>query len=117
ESPVNAIWEGSGNVMALDAARVLAREPAAVKELQRELDESRGHDPRLDRAIDAAFGDLGVGDVESQARAVTERMALATAGSLLARHASPAVFDAFAASRLAGDRGSLYGTLPAEVDF
>lgn len=117
ESPVNAIWEGSGNVMALDVVRVLAREPVAVKELQRELDEARGHDPRLDRAIERAFTDLESIEVESQARMIMERMALATAGTLLARHASPEVFEAFAASRLAGDWGSLYGTLPTGIDY
>ncbi len=116
ESPVNAIWEGSGSVIALDVVRVLAREPVAVKELQRELDEARGHDPRLDRAVERAFTDLESTEVESQARMITERMAVATAGALLARHASAEVFEAFAASRLAGDWGSLYGTLPAGID-
>ena len=117
ESPVNAIWEGSGNVIALDVVRVLAREPAAVEALKRELEESRGHDRRLDRAIDAAFDDFALGHAESSARMITERMALATAGALLARHGSPEVFDAFAASRLGGDWGRLYGTLPTGLDL
>jgi putative acyl-CoA dehydrogenase len=117
ESPVNAIWEGSGNVIALDVIRVLAKEPAAVDALRWELEETRGHDRRLDRAIDVALADFEMGNAEMRARTLTERLALASAGSLLARHGSPEVFDAFAASRLAGDWGNLYGTLPAGLDF
>jgi putative acyl-CoA dehydrogenase len=117
ESPVNAIWEGSGNVIALDILRVLVREPAAVKELQNEVEEARGHDPRLDRAIDAAFGGLDLSDAEAGARIIIERMALATSGALLARYASPEVYEAFAVSRLDGDWGHLFGTLPTHLDF
>lgn len=117
ESPVNAIWEGSGNVISLDVVRVLAKEPAAVDALRWELEESKGHDRRLDRAIDSAFADFAMGHAEARARTLTEGLALATAGSLLARHGSPEVFDAFAASRLAGDRGFLYGTLPSGLDL
>jgi len=117
ESPVNAIWEGSGNVIALDVVRVLAREPACVKALHNELDEARGHDSRLDRVIDLAFENLDIGEAEAGARIITERMALAASGALLARHASPEVYEAFAASRLDGNRGHLFGTLPPGLDF
>ncbi|MEX0864154.1 MAG: acyl-CoA dehydrogenase family protein [Acidimicrobiia bacterium] len=116
ESPLNAIWEGSGNVIALDVIRVLAREPRAVEALRSEIEESRGHDRRLDRAITAAFADFNMGDAEYRARSLVEGLALAAAGSLLARYAAPEVFEAFAASRLGGHRGSLFGTLPAGVD-
>lgn len=117
ESPVNAIWEGSGNVVALDVIRVLAREPAAVEALRWELEESKGHDRRLDRAIDGAFSDFAMGDAELRARSLVEGLALASSGSLLARHGAPEVFEAFAASRLGGQWGSLYGTLPAGLDL
>jgi putative acyl-CoA dehydrogenase len=116
ESPVNAIWEGSGNVIALDVIRVLAREPAAVEALRKELEESKGHDKRLDRAITRAFADFNMGDAEYRSRRLVEGLAVATAGILMARHAAPEVFEAFAASRLGGDWGSLYGTLPIGVD-
>jgi putative acyl-CoA dehydrogenase len=116
ESPLNAIWEGSGNVIALDLVRVLAREPGAVEALRGELEESKGHDRRLDRAIGKAFSDFNMGDAEHRARNLAESLAVATAGSLLARHGSPEVFEAYAASRLGGDWGSLYGTLPVGVD-
>jgi putative acyl-CoA dehydrogenase len=116
ESPLNAIWEGSGNVIALDLIRVLARETTAVEALRLELEEAKGHDRRLDRAITRAFADFSMGDAEFRARSLAEALAVATAGSLLARHAAPEVFDAYAASRLGGEWGSLYGTLPVGVD-
>jgi putative acyl-CoA dehydrogenase len=117
ESPVNAIWEGSGNVIALDVLRVMAKEPAAVDALRRELDNARGHDRRLDRAIDRAFSDFEMGDAEGGARRLVERLAVATAGALLAEHAAPPVYEAFAASRLGGDSGALFGTLPVGLDL
>ncbi|MCI0678553.1 MAG: isovaleryl-CoA dehydrogenase [Actinobacteria bacterium] len=117
ESPLNAIWEGSGNVIALDLIRVLAREPGAVEALRAELEESKGHDRRLDRAIGRAFADFSMGDAEYRARSLAESLALATAGSMLARYAAPEVFGAYAASRLGGEWGSLYGTLPVGVDI
>lgn len=116
ESPLNAIWEGSGNVIALDVIRVMAKEPEAVAALKLELDRSRGHDRRLDRAIDRAFSDFEMGDAEYQARSLVEGLALATAGCLLAAYAAPEVYEAFARTRLSGDWGHLYGTLPTGVD-
>jgi putative acyl-CoA dehydrogenase len=118
ESPVNAIWEGSGNVIALDVIRVLAREPDALAALRREVEGVRGHDPTLDAAITAAFADLeGPDQPEEGARSLVEGLALATAGALLARHARPEVFTAFAAGRLGRAGGNLYGTLPSGTDF
>lgn len=118
ESPVNAIWEGSGNVIALDVLRALAREPDALAALRRDLDDARGHDTRLDEATSKAFAALADPiDAEGQARRLVEGLALATAGALLARQAHPAVFDAFAASRLSRDGGGLYGTLPPGLDL
>lgn len=116
ESPLNAIWEGSGNVMALDVIRVVTREADAVDALRAELEAATGHDPRLDRAIRSAFDALASPvDPEYQARRIVEGLAEAVGGALLARHARPEVWDAFAASRLERDHGYLYGTLPPSM--
>ena len=117
EMPLSSIWEGSGNVMALDVLRALARDPAALDAVQTELGEAAGADGRLDafcaRLLDE-FADPQT--LEQRARRVVEAMALALQGSLLVRHAPAAVADAFCASRLARDGGLQYGTLPAGVD-
>jgi putative acyl-CoA dehydrogenase len=116
ESPVNAIWEGSGNVIALDLVRAIAREPGSVDALQKELEAAKGADRRLDLAIDSAIESArNPSDAEYEARRLAEGLALATGGALLARHARPEVWEGFAASRLATDRGGLYGTLPVGV--
>ncbi|CCH34714.1 acyl-CoA dehydrogenase family protein [Actinosynnema sp. NPDC047251] len=118
ESPLMSIWEGSGNVAALDALRAMAREPEAVAQFFAELDAARGADRRLDAAVAALKTELtDVEDLEVRARRLVERMALALQGSLLVRHGHPAVADAFCASRLSGDWGAAFGTLPRGVDF
>lgn len=110
ESPLNAIWEGSGNVIALDILRTLAREPAARDAFAAELEKGRGADRRLDAAIDALLGDLSRGlPPEAEARFVAERMALTLQGALLAQHAPHAVADAFIATRLASGGGRSFG--------
>jgi len=117
EAPLNSIWEGSGNVQALDVLRVLVREPASLEAFFAEVDAARGADPRLDAAVVALKADLAdLDDAEGRARRTVEQMALVLQGSLLVRHAPPAVADAFCASRLAGDRGLAFGTLPRGVD-
>jgi putative acyl-CoA dehydrogenase len=117
EAPLASIWEGSGNVMALDVLRALSRSPEALDAFFAEVDEAAGADPRLDdftAATRAEFTDLEA--IEPRARRVVERMALCLQGSLLVRHAPAAVADAFCAARLAGDAGLSYGTLPSGVD-
>jgi putative acyl-CoA dehydrogenase len=117
EAPLNSVWEGSGNVNALDVLRAMTREPASVDAFFAELDLARGADPRLDDAvvgIKAGLADLD--EIESRARRLVERMALVLQGSLLVRHAPQPVADAFCASRLAGDWGHAFGTLPRGVD-
>ncbi len=117
EMPLASIWEGSGNVMALDVLRALARSPEVLDALLDELGEAAGADARLDAfctALRAQLADPAA--LETRARRVVESMALALQGSLLVRHAPAAVADAFCASRLAGDGGLAYGTLPAGVD-
>jgi putative acyl-CoA dehydrogenase len=118
EAPLNSIWEGSGNVNALDVLRALAREPQALETFFAELDLAGGADARLDRAAAAVRADLAdVDDIEVRARRIVERLALVLQGALLVRHAPPAVADAFCASRLGGDWGYAFGTLPAGVDL
>ena len=118
EAPLASIWEGSGNVMSLDVLRALSRSPDALGVFLAELDQARGADSRLDAHLDALRREFGqLEDIETRARRVVERMALGLQGSLLVRHAPPAVADAFCAARLGGDSGLEYGTLPAGTDF
>jgi putative acyl-CoA dehydrogenase len=118
ESPLASIWEGSGNVQCLDVLRAMARNPASVEAFVAEVEEASGAEPRVDAAVAALRDELSdLEDIESRARTVVERMALALQGSLLVRHGDPAVADAFCASRLAGDGGRAFGTLPAGTDF
>jgi putative acyl-CoA dehydrogenase len=118
EAPLTSIWEGSGNVMCLDVLRALNKEPETAPALLGELERARGADARLDAAIDAIKRELGnASQIELRARRIVEKMALALGGALLVQHGHPAVAEAFCASRLAGDHGGEYGTLPATVDF
>ncbi|MEV4616098.1 acyl-CoA dehydrogenase family protein [Kitasatospora sp. NPDC049258] len=117
EAPLVSIWEGSGNVAALDALRAMARGPETVEALLGELDLAAGADHRLDAAVAALRKQLGdTTEVEYRTRRLVESMALAFQGALLVRHGDPAVADAFCASRLGGDHGAAFGTLPVGVD-
>jgi putative acyl-CoA dehydrogenase len=118
EQPLLSIWEGSGNVIALDVLRAMARTPAALGVLLDEIGEAGGADPRLDAHVAAVVASLqDPAELESRARKVVEDLALALQGSLLVRHAPAAVADAFCATRLAGGAGGhAYGTLPAGTD-
>jgi putative acyl-CoA dehydrogenase len=118
EAPLASIWEGSGNVMSLDVLRALVRTPRSLEVFVHELREAQGADARLDahvRKLERQFSDPAT--LELRARRIVEGMALALQGSLLVRHGAPAVADAFCASRLGGDGGLEYGTLPAGSDF
>ncbi|MEV8433574.1 acyl-CoA dehydrogenase family protein [Streptomyces sp. HUAS 31] len=118
ESPLNSIWEGAGNVQALDVLRALRREPAALDAYLREVGQARGADHRLDGAIKALLTDLADLDgIEARARRLTERLTLVLQGSLLVRFAPPEVADAFCASRLGSDGGAAFGTLPHTLDL
>jgi len=117
EAPLNSIWEGSGNVQALDVLRALRREPESLDAFLAEVGEAAGADRRLDEAVAALKGHLTEqDDPEGQARRVVERMALVLQGSLLIRYAPAAVADAFCATRLAGDWGYAFGSLPRGLD-
>ncbi|CAL9325522.1 DNA alkylation response protein [Streptomyces sp. SudanB52_2052] len=111
EAPLLSIWEGSGNVNALDVLRALSREPGTVEALFGELDRARGADSRLDTAVTRLKRQLAEAS-QVTARRLVERMALTLQASLLVRHAPPAVADAFCATRLGGDWGHAFGTLP-----
>jgi putative acyl-CoA dehydrogenase len=117
EAPLYSIWEGSGNVMCLDVLRALGKDPATVESLLAELQSTAGADQRLDAYVAGIHSQLttSVSD-EYSARALTEKLALALQASLVVRHSSPAIADAFIASRLAGQHGHAFGTLPVEVD-
>jgi putative acyl-CoA dehydrogenase len=118
ESPLNSIWEGSGNVAALDVLRAMVKEPETVEAFFGEVDLASGADARLDEAVSGLRKELGdLEDIEGRARRIVERMALVLQGSLLVRHGHPAVADAFCASRLGGDWGRAFGTLPSGIDF
>ncbi|OKJ75196.1 acyl-CoA dehydrogenase family protein [Streptomyces sp. CB02460] len=118
EAPLNSIWEGSGNVQALDVLRVLRREPLALNAFLQEVGRARGADHRLDAAIRDMLTELAdLAGIEARARRVVERIALVLQGSLLVRWAPPEVADAFCASRLGGDGGAAFGTLPHTLDL
>jgi len=117
ESPINAIWEGSGNVQCLDVLRALGKTPAVLEAFFAELGRARGADRRLDEYVNnlqREFADLS--DIEYRARNIVDRMALALQASLLAQSAPTAVAEGFIASRLANGGQHHYGAMPKGVD-
>ena len=117
QSPLNGVWEGSGNVICLDVLRAMARSPESVEAFLGEVEAASGADGRLDDAVARLHKELAdLDDIEVRARRVVEAMAKALQGSLLVRHAPPEVADAFCASRLDDDRGLAFGTLPRGAD-
>jgi putative acyl-CoA dehydrogenase len=119
ESPLNSIWEGSGNVQCLDVLRAMVKSPASVEAFFAEVSEGAVAEPRL-QSFTASLRQELPGDletIESRARRLVEKMALALQASLLVRHGDEATADAFCASRLSGDWGQAFGTLPAGTDF
>jgi putative acyl-CoA dehydrogenase len=118
ETPLNSIWEGSGNVNALDVLRAMARTPEALDAFFAELSVAAGAEPRLDAWIADLRRSLSdFEDIELRARRIVERMALALQASVLVRWGDPAVADAFCATRLGGDHGRSLGTLPRGIDL
>ncbi|MGB5092595.1 MAG: isovaleryl-CoA dehydrogenase [Parvibaculum sp.] len=117
EMPVNAIWEGSGNVMCLDVLRAMAREPEALDIVLAEFALARGQSRAYDLALDRLKDDFtDSAGLEGRSRQIVEAMAKVAAGSILLRHAPESVSDAYCATRLGRDWGDLYGTLPVGVD-
>jgi putative acyl-CoA dehydrogenase len=118
QAPLNGIWEGSGNVICLDALRTMERDPEAVEALFADIEAARGGDRRLDRAIDRLkAGVQDRKDRELRARRIVESLAVLLQAALLVRHGPAPVADAFCASRLDDDWGWTYGTLPPGVAF
>jgi putative acyl-CoA dehydrogenase len=115
EAPLNSIWEGSGNVNSLDVLRAIVRAPQSLEAVAAEIDAAAGADSRLDAAITRWRSGLGSAD-EYSSRRLAESTAMLLQGALLVRYGHPAVADAFCASRLAGDWGVSFGTLPAGAD-
>ncbi|OMC03072.1 acyl-CoA dehydrogenase family protein [Mycolicibacterium fortuitum] len=118
EAPLMGIWEGSGNVSALDALRAMATRPESVEVLFDELAKTAGQDPRLDRHVTMLQTDLqDFETIQYRGRKVAEDISLALQGALLVRHGHPAVAEAFLASRLGGQWGQAFGTLPTGLDL
>jgi putative acyl-CoA dehydrogenase len=127
EAPVNSVWEGSGNVVALDVLRALTREPAALAAFSAQLDLARGADTRLDAAItqtiSAMQATVGSPDsaavnpvaVQSGARALVEQLATTLQACLLTRFAPSYISEAFVVSRLDGAHGHTFGTLHSDL--
>ncbi len=130
DAPLNSIWEGSGNVAALDVLRAIVKEPEGLPAFLAECELAAGGDHRLDdhvsrtrERVESLFaGREGAGpeqrlyDSQFEARRLVEDLAVGLQASLLVRHSPPAVADAFCAARLAGEGGRVYGTLPVGVD-
>jgi putative acyl-CoA dehydrogenase len=118
ELPLLSIWEGSGNVAALDALRAMAREPESVEAFFSEVELAAGADHRLDDAVATVKKELSdLDEIELRARRIVEQLALVLQGSLLVRHSPAAVADAFCATRLGRDWGGAFGTLPTGLDL
>jgi putative acyl-CoA dehydrogenase len=117
EAPLNGISEGTANVICLDVLRAMQREPETVSVFLREVRKARGADSRLDAFTDGVERRLRkLNEFEPVARRVVEMMAFALQGSLLVRYSTPAVADAFCATRLDGDWGHAFGTMPSGLD-
>jgi putative acyl-CoA dehydrogenase len=120
DAPLNSIWEGSGNVAALDVLRALVKEPEGLPAFMAECELAAGADRQVDHHLERVREDtkavFSSEDPQFEARRIVEGLALGLEASLLVRHAPAAVGDAFCASRLGRDGGHVYGTLPAGVD-
>ncbi|MGC8702486.1 MAG: isovaleryl-CoA dehydrogenase [Thiomonas sp.] len=118
EMPVNSIWEGSGNVMCLDVLRALGKNPRTTDALMAELAPAQGRNPHFDAHVQHLSTALrNPDDVQSRARALTHDLVLAVQAALLLQHAPASIAQAFCASRLGGQWGGGFGTLPQTTDF
>ncbi len=118
EAPLMGIWEGSGNVSALDTLRAMATRPECVDVMFDELSRTVGQDPRLDAHVASLRTELDdLETIQYRARKIAEDISLALQGSLLVRYGHPAVAEAFLASRLGGQWGGAFGTLPTGLDL
>jgi putative acyl-CoA dehydrogenase len=117
EAPLNGIWEGSGNIIALDVLRVAAKSQETVAAFMAEVRAAKGANKHLDQGIDRIEAELRRPEEhEARARRIVEQMAVTLQASLLIRHSPNAMADAFCATRLDADGGAVYGGLPAGMD-
>ena len=116
EAPLNAIWEGSGNIVCLDVLRTIRKQPEALDALAAELTLARGTDRGFDAALDTTLSRYASGVADAEARQFTERLALLLQASLLLRHGDQLAASAFIRTRLDGNWGRTYGTLPEGID-
>jgi len=117
QAPLNSIWEGAGNVMCLAVLRALRKHPRATEALQAEIAPAMGRSAVLARFVERLQRDLARSEgQEADSRRLVERIALALQGAILIRHAPEAIAQAFCASRLGGDWGHAFGTLPGSAD-
>ena len=117
ESPVNAIWEGSGNVQCLDILRAIEKQPEVLDAYFTELAKAQGADQRFNtfvRSLKSEFSDIST--LQYRARTIADKMAVGLQGALLLQHATNDVADAFCASRLASNSGLNYGTMPSGLN-
>jgi putative acyl-CoA dehydrogenase len=117
EMPLNSIWEGAGNIMALDLLRALRKGGEIADALRAELAPARGAHAAFDRFVASLPQRIDDASAETDARRLAQDVALSLQAALLQQHSTPAVFDAFCRSRLGGDWGQAFGTLPAKTDF
>ena len=115
EAPLNSIWEGCGNLICLDILRAVSKEPASVDAILDEARQARAGDRRFDAFLDRTASALSRAD-ESNARVIAENLALLLQASLMVRFSAPAAAAAFCATRLSGEGGRVFGTLPASAD-
>ncbi|KFZ31073.1 acyl-CoA dehydrogenase [Pseudidiomarina salinarum] len=117
EAPINAIWEGSGNIQCLDVLRAISKQPEVLDAYFTEIKAARGGNKYLDRAVNRlqdAFADTS--NMAYRARSIVDQLALTLQGALLVQHAPNNLSDAFCASRLGDQPHSNYGTLPQGID-
>lgn len=118
ESPLNSIWEGSGNVICLDVMRAAQKEPESLAALLEEIELTHGEDKAFDHWVHQLKGDFSLlQDSELRARRLVENLALAWQASLLLRFAPAYISQAFVHSRIAGKWGRNFGTLGGKVEF
>lgn len=118
EAPLMGIWEGSGNVSALDTLRAMATRPECIEVLFDELAQTAGQDARLDAHVQQLRPQLeDFETIQYRARQIAEDICLALQGALLVRHGHPAVAEAFLATRMDGRWGGAYGTMPTGLDL
>lgn len=117
ESPLNAIWEGSGNVIVLDVLRTMQKDSEAITSYVEEIFRAKGRFSALDHAIDDVVSILSGRIGESEGRLIVERMTLVLQGALLARHTPAHVAEAFCATRLNPEWGRMYGAVPKSVNI